>query len=172
MAQVALHLKHPLGVVPRCKAALSEFPAKAIAHAVSRHIGEVTDHSRQCHAPGRQRALCEVVAFMPVRVGEDGVTRNLVKGNILCCETRRCCQRDTVFDPVGKVDRPLQGLHATQAPANDGSPPRNTEIFCQPLLAADPIFHLRLWKTTSPWRACLGVECVGSRGSIATTQVI
>ena len=99
---------------------------------------------------------------MPVGVGEDGVACDFVEGNILCREAGCCGQRDTVLDPIGKIDRPLQGLHTAQAPAHDSGPARNTQVFGQPLLTANPILDLGLWKLTAPGLPGVRVDRIGA----------
>ena len=87
---------------------------------------------------------------------------NFIEGDVLSGKARCRGQCDAMSDPIGKVDGPLESLHATQTAANNGCPFCYTEVFGEPFLTAHPILNLRLGKLATPGLSRVGVDGIGS----------
>jgi hypothetical protein len=82
----------------------------------------VPDHPRQHQAALGDHALFLERTAMEVRVGEDGLARHFVEGDVL--RRQLGCRGDgqAVAHAVRVGDGPLQRLHAAQAAADHGGP--------------------------------------------------
>ena len=95
-------------------------------HRVVAHIGDVAHHARHGQpAPGRRAAV--IVAFVPVRIGHNGLPPHLIEGDLLGAMPARAGDRNRRNQAVGVSHRPLQRLHSAHRPAGYREQPRNPE---------------------------------------------
>ncbi len=77
----------------------------------------MTDHARDAQAATGHHAMGVEVALVEVGVGDDGLARHLVEGDVLRRQVGRSGHGHAVAHAFRVLQRPAQRLHATQAAA-------------------------------------------------------
>jgi hypothetical protein len=113
----------------------------------------VAEHARQAQAARRHHAVLVVVAAVEIRIGEDGLARHLVEGDVLRGELRRRGDHQGVADALRILQRPLHGLHAAQAAADHRRPGLDAEPVGQPRLRRHPVLDRHHRKVGAPGTA-------------------
>ena len=81
----------------------------------------------------------QVLAALPVRVREDGLTADLLEGDVLGRMVRSRRDRQSREHRLRIRSGPLQHLHSTHRSADDSEQPVDPEMFNQALLGADHV---------------------------------
>ena len=84
--------------------------------------------------------MAAVIALMEIGVGQNSLTGNIVKRDVLSGKFRRRSDDERVGNTFRQRNRPLQCLHTAQAAADNGRPFLNAEIIGKHGLGLHPIF--------------------------------
>ena len=84
--------------------------------------------------------MAAVIAFMEIWIGQNGLTGNIVKRDVLSGKFRRRSDNERVGNAFRQRNRPLQCLHTAQAAADNGRPFLNAEIIGKHGLGLHPVF--------------------------------
>ncbi|CAE6960098.1 conserved protein of unknown function [Ectopseudomonas oleovorans] len=171
VAQVALDLELDAVEVVVELLAL-QATAEFLAHGVIGQVGDVADHARQHQAALGNHALLLEMAAMELRVGEDGLARHFVEGDVL--RRQLGCRGDgqAVTHALRVADGPLHGLHATEAATDHGGPALDAELVGQTCLAVHPVFHGHHREVGAVGLAGGRVGAAGAGGTVAAAEVV
>ena len=117
IAQIALDLEIRIERECRQLAILHAAAELAMQRRV-RQIGDVRGHPRDREAAMRMRALIDIAAIMPVRIGHHGLTAEFVEGDVLRRMARAAGDRQRGEHAVRIGRGPLQRLHAAHRAAD------------------------------------------------------
>ena len=151
---------------------MAQAAAEFLGHRIVGQIGDVADHARQLEPARRHHAVRVVMAAVEFGVGEDGLARDLVEGDVLCGELGRGGDHRHVADTIGKLQRPRQRLHAAERAANHRGEALDAEAVGQAGLRLHPVFHGDEGEVRAPQRAGGGVDLVGAGRAIAAAEVV
>ena len=84
--------------------------------------------------------MAAVIAFMEIGIGQNSLTGNIVKRDILSGKFRRRSDNERVGNAFRQRNRPLQCLHTAQAAADNGRPFLNAEVIGEHGLRLHPVF--------------------------------
>ena len=84
--------------------------------------------------------MAAVIAFMEIGIGQNGLTGNIVKRDVLSGKFRRRSDDECVGNTFRQRNRPLQCLHTAQTTADNGSPFLNAEVIGKHRLGLHPVF--------------------------------
>ncbi|MCY1407735.1 hypothetical protein D9M71_230430 [compost metagenome] len=132
----------------------------------------MADHARQHQPSLGNHALFLEVAAVKFGVGQNGLARDFVEGNVLRRELGRRGNGQAVTNPVRVADGPLQGLHAAQATPDHRSPLVDAQGIGQACLAVDPVFDRQYREFGAEGFACGRVDAAGAGRTVATAQVV
>ena len=118
MAQIALDLKVGVETVSDGVAVL-QVAAEFAVQRRFRQIGDVRCHPRHREAARRVMAEAQITSAAPIRIGDNRLAADFMKGNVLRRMTRRAGDRHRRHDRLGVARGPLQDLHRPHRPAND-----------------------------------------------------
>ncbi|MNZ28951.1 hypothetical protein D3C78_461950 [compost metagenome] len=171
IAQVALDLEFDAVEVVIELVAL-ELPAKLFPHRVVGQVGDMPDHTRQHQATLGDHALVLERAAVEFGVGEDGLARHFVEGNVLGRQLWCRGDIDAVAHAVGVGHGPLQGLHAAEAAADNGRPLPDAQAIGKACLAVYPVFNGQYREIGAIRLAGGGVDAAGAGAAVAATEVV
>ena len=84
--------------------------------------------------------MAAVITFVEIGIGQNRLTGNIVKRDVLGGKFRRGSDNERVGNAFGQRNRPLQCLHAAQTSADNGRPFLNAEIIGKHGLGLHPVF--------------------------------
>ena len=113
-----------IGAVAVRKLAVAQLAAELLRHLVTREIGDVAQHAGKAQSTRRHDAMLVEVAAMEIGVGQDGLPRHLVEGDVLRRQFRRRGDHQRMADAIRVLQRPFQRLHAADGTADDRGPRR------------------------------------------------
>ena len=96
--------------------------------------------------------------LVKIRVGDDGLARNFVEGDVLCREIGRAGDYQRVADARWILDRPRQRLHRTQAATHHCGKALDAELVGESRLCIDPVFDGDNGEVRAPGFAGGGVD--------------
>ena len=108
-------------------------PAELAVEAGVAEVRDVRHHARDGEADART-AVTRVVAAVPARVLQDGLSPDLVEGNALSALPRGRGHGDHAPDEARVLDGPLECLHSTHGAADDRVQGRDSEGLQPPVL--------------------------------------
>ena len=116
--------------------------------------------------------MAAVIAFMEIGIGQNSLTGNIVKRDVLSGEFRRRSNNERVGNAFRQRNRPLQCLHAAQTSADNGRPFLNAEIIGKHGLGLHPVFDGYHRKIRAIFVA--GFRIFGQRAgtAVAAAQVV
>jgi hypothetical protein len=82
------------------------------------------------------------------------------------------CERDIATDTVGKINRPLYGLHATHATTDDGVETVDPKMINEERLRFDHILHIEFREIELVSFARFWVDRTGTSRTLATAKYI
>ena len=168
--EIALHLE--LHILGRSDVPGFQFPTEPVAHAAVGQVGDVSDHPSEHQALARNRVGLVIAAVVELRVRLDCLPGDLVEGDVLRRELCGGGDDDRVGDPVGKIDRPLQRLHAAQAAADDRREARDAQDVGEHRLALDPVLDGHGGEPFAVGFAGGGIDAAGPRAAVAAAEVV
>ena len=130
------------------------------------------DHARDPQPALRHHIMLVEVPAVEIRIGDDGLARHLVEGDVLRRQLRGSGHHQCIGHPRRVGDRPLHGLHRAQRASHHCGEPGDPEMVGQPRLGIDPVFHRDHRKIGAIATAGLGIEVPRAGAAEAATQVV
>ena len=111
--------------------------------------------------------MAAVIAFMEIGIGQNSLTGNIVKRDVLSGKFRRRSDDKRVGNAFRQRNRPLQCLHTAQAASDNGRPFLNTEVIGKHGLGLHPVFDGYNGEIRTIFAA--GFRILGQRAGTAVT---
>ena len=169
MTQVGLDLE--LGAVAELEA-IAQFAAEFFGHHVIRQVGDVPDHACHPEPAFRHHIMLVEMPAMKVRIGDDGLARHFVEGDVLCRQLRGGGHHQRIGHPRRVGDRPLHGLHRAQRAPHHRCESGDPEMVGQARLGIDPVLHGDHRKIRAVATAGLWIGMARPGGAETTTEVV
>ena len=132
----------------------------------------MADHPRNAQAAPRLHAVRMEIPAVEFGVRENRLPRDLVERDVLGREVRRRRDDERASDPLRIADRPVERLHAAEAPTHDGRPTRNAEPVGELCLRVDPILDGNQRKVAAPRLPGTGIDRHRTARAEATAEVV
>ena len=116
--------------------------------------------------------MATVIAFMEIRIGQNSLTGNIVKRDVLSGKFRRRSDNERVCNAFRQRNRPLQCLHTAQAAADNGRPFLNAEVIGKHGLGLHPVFDGYDRKIRAVFVAGFRIFRQRAGAAVATAQVV
>jgi hypothetical protein len=132
----------------------------------------VAEHARQTQTPQGTHAMLVEVAAVEIGIGQDGLARDVVEGDVLGRELWRRGNDQGMAYPLRIRQRPLQRLHAAQRTAHGRRPGVDAEMVGEACVGVHPVFDRDHGKVRAPRLAGGRIGAARTRGAMATAEVV
>ena len=169
MTQVGLDLEFGAIAVHE---AVAQVAAELLGHDIVGQIGDVADHARDLETAYRHHAVTVIVPAMKIRIGDDGLARHLVEGDVLRGQARSGGDDKCVGDALRIGDGPLQGLHRSQRTTHHRCESPDSQMIGQACLGVDPILHRDHREVGAIGLVCRRVQVLRAGRAETATEVV
>ncbi|MPN14626.1 hypothetical protein SDC9_161953 [bioreactor metagenome] len=132
----------------------------------------MTQHACQTQTAHRAGIVLVIVAAVEIGVGQDGLACDFIEGDVLCGQLGGRCDDRSMADAFRVLQRPRQGLHATQAAADHRGKALDAEQVGEAGLGVYPVFDGDEGEGCAPRLAGGRIDRDGARGSVTAAEVV
>ena len=119
--------------------AVAQLSAELRVHLLVGQVGDVPDHPRDAQAAPRLRSGGREVPVVEVGIRQDRLPGHFVERDVLGRQVRCRGNDDRVADAARIADRPVERLHAAEAPSHHRGPALDAEAIGKARLGVDPV---------------------------------